>query len=181
MVRALSFPTLVAFGPRTSHPSANGAGGTQTALPAASSSPRLHESRSDDLEKDLTRVCHEGNTTIVTALCPVLFLVENFYHRISPSLRYFSLVPHQLDHPVELPEHGRVMVYPEFEEFNREFVGSHCLRICHRSQSPDQLAFCRFDPELVCDRLLGELFDDVECELIEFRVEKGPEEPRPPS
>ena len=28
---------------------------------------------------------------------------------------------------------------------------------------------------------LGELFDDVEAELIGFRVEKGPEEPRPPS
>ena len=26
---------------------------------------------------------------------------------------------HQLDPPVELPEHGRVVVFPEFEEFNR--------------------------------------------------------------
>ena len=73
------------------------------------------------------------------------------------------------------------MVYPEFEEFNREFIWSHCLRICHRPQGPNQLDFCRFDPEGVCDRPLGELFDDVESELIGFRVEKGPEEPRPPS
>ena len=120
-------------------------------------------------------MCHEGNATIVTALCPVL-LVQNLYHRISPSLRYFSLVPHQLDHPAKLPEHGRVMVYPDFEDFNRNFVLSYCLRICHRPQGPDQLAFCRFDPALVCDRPLGELFDDVESELIGFRVEKGPEE-----
>ena len=126
-------------------------------------------------------MCHEGNATIVTALCPVLLLVQNLYRRISLSLRYFSLVPHQLDHPVELPEHDRVMVYPEFEEFDREFVWSHCLRICHQPQGPDQLAFCRFDLELVCDGLLGELFDDIESELIGFRVEKGPEEPRPPS
>ena len=69
-------------------------------------------------------MCHEGNATIVTALCPVLLLVQNLNHGISPSLRYFPLVPHQLDHPVKLPEHGRVMVYPEFEKFNGEFVWS---------------------------------------------------------
>ena len=138
--------------------------------------PRLAvgaESRSDDLEKDLARVRHEGNATIVTALCSVLLLVENLYHRISPSLRYFSLVLHQLDHPVELLEHGRVMVYPEFEEFNREFVWSHCLRICHRPQGPDQLAFCRFDPELVCDRPLGgsSMMSVNELELWNLKAE----------
>ena len=118
-------------------------------------------------------MCHEGNAAMVTALGPV--------HGISPPLRYFPLGPHPLDHPVKLPEHGRVVVYPEFEEFNREFVWSHCLRICHRPQGPNRLVFCRFDPEGVCDRPLGELFDDVESELIGFRVEKGPEEPRLPS
>ena len=40
VARALSFPTLVAFGPRTSYLSSNGVGGTRTALSAASSSPR---------------------------------------------------------------------------------------------------------------------------------------------
>ena len=63
--------------------------------------PRLAEgteSRSDDLEKDLTRVCHEGNAAIVTALEPVLLFVQNLNHGISPSLRYFALVPHPLDH-----------------------------------------------------------------------------------
>ena len=123
-------------------------------------------------------MCHEVNAAIVSALGPVLLFVQNLYHGISPSLRYFPLVPHQLDHPVKLPEHGRVMVYLEFEEFNREFVWSHCLCICHRPQGPDQFVFCRFDPESVCDRPLGELFDDVESEPIRFRVEKGPEEPR---
>ena len=67
------------------------------------------EARSDDLEKGLTRVCHESDAAIVPALGPVLF-VQNLYHGISSSLRYFPLVPHQLDHPVELPKHGRVMV-----------------------------------------------------------------------
>ena len=33
----------------------------------------------------------------------------------------------------------------------------------------------------MCDRPLGEPFDDVESELIGFRIEKGPEERRPPS
>ena len=126
-------------------------------------------------------MCHEGNAAIVTAFGPVLLFVQNLYHGILPSLRYFPLVPHPLDHPVKLPEHGRVVVYPEFEEFNREFVWSHCLRICHRPQGPNQLVFCRFNPEDVCDRPLGELFDDVESELIGFRVEKGPEERRSPS
>ena len=92
--------------------------------------PRLAvgaESRSDDLEKDITLVCHKGNAATVTALGPVLLLVQILYRGISPSLRYFPLVPHQLDHPVKLPEHGWVKVYPEFEEFNREFVWSYCL------------------------------------------------------
>ena len=76
------------------------------------------------------------------------------------------------------------MVYPVFEEFNRKFVWSHCLRIFHRPQGPDQLVFCRFDPESVCDWCdwpLGELFDGVESELIGFRVENGSEERGPPS
>ena len=126
-------------------------------------------------------MCHEGNAAIVTALGPVLLLAQNIYHGISPLLRYFPLVPHQLDHPVKLSEHGRVVVYPEFEEFNREFVWSHCLRTCPRPQGSDQLVLCRFDPESVSDKPLEELFDDVESDFIEFRVEKGPEEPRPPS
>ena len=33
----------------------------------------------------------------------------------------------------------------------------------------------------MCDRPPGEPFEDVESELIVFRVEKGAEEPRPPS
>ena len=125
-------------------------------------------------------MCHEGDAAIVTALEPVLF-VQNLDHGISPSLRYLALVPHPLDHSVKHPEYGRVVVYPEFEEFNREFVWFHCLRICHRPQGPNQLVFCRFDPEGECDMPLGELFDDVEFELIGFRVKKGSEEPRPPS
>ena len=113
-------------------------------------------------------MCHEGDAAIVTALEPVLLFVQNLDHGISPSLRYLALVPHPLDHSVKHPEYGRVVVYPEFEEFNREFVWSHCLRICHRPQGPNQLVFCRFDPEGECDRPLGELFDDVEFELIGF-------------
>ena len=126
-------------------------------------------------------MCHQGNAAIVTGLGPVLLFVQNFNHGISPSLRYFPLVPHPPDNPIKHPEHGRVVVYPEFEEFNREFVWSDCLRICHRPQGPNQLVFCRFDPGGVCDRPLGELFDDVESELIGFRSEKGPEEPCLPS
>ena len=82
-------------------------------------------------------MCHEGNAAIVTALGPVLIFVQNPYHGISLSLRYFPLMPHPLDHPVKLLEHGRVVVYPEFEESNREFVWSHCLRIpsCCQSDS----------------------------------------------
>ena len=68
------------------------------------------EPRSDDLKKDLTRVCCELDAAIVPALGPVLLLVQNVCHGTSPPLRYFPLVPHQLDHAVELPEHDRVMV-----------------------------------------------------------------------
>ena len=42
------------------------------------------------------------------------------------------------------------------------------------------LVFCRFGPESVCDRPLGELFEDVEFELVIFRVDKGAEERRLP-
>ena len=33
----------------------------------------------------------------------------------------------------------------------------------------------------MCNKLLGEPFDDVKSELVIFRVEKDAEEPRPPS
>ena len=79
-------PTLVAFGPQTSYPSSNGVGAPS--LLFRQQVPRLAvgtESRSDDLEKDLTRVCHEGNAAIVTALEAVLRFVQNLNHGISPS------------------------------------------------------------------------------------------------
>ena len=34
--------------------------------------------------------------------------------------RYPPLMPHQFDHPVKLPEYGRVMVQSEFKEFHWE-------------------------------------------------------------
>ena len=39
------------------------------------------ESRSDDLEKDLIRVCHEGNAAIVTALYVFRFLIAELFHQ----------------------------------------------------------------------------------------------------
>ena len=39
--------------------------------------------------------------------------MQNFYHGISPALRHLPLVPHQLDHPVELPGNGVVIVQLE--------------------------------------------------------------------
>ena len=68
-----------------------------------------------------------------TQSCPSC---ANLYHGISPSLRYFPLVPHQLHHPVKHPEHGRVVVYPGFKEFNRELVWSHCLRFAIDLKAP---------------------------------------------
>ena len=79
------------------------------------------ESRSVDREKDLVRVCYDLDAAIVPALGPVLF-VQNVYHGISPPPQHFPLVQHQLDRPLEYPEHGRVVVQPEFEEFNRVFI-----------------------------------------------------------
>ena len=57
----------------------------------------------------------------------------------------------------------------------------HCLRVCHRPQGSDKLVICRLDPESVCHGPLGEPFDDVEFELIGFRVDQGAEEPLSPS
>ena len=54
---------------------------------------------------------------IFPALEPVLF-VQNFYHGISPALRYLPLVPHQLDHPVKLPGNGLDIVQLEFSLFS---------------------------------------------------------------
>ena len=82
---------------------------------------------------------------------PVLF-AQKFYDGISPPPRYLPLVLHQLDHPVELSEHGRVVVQSEFEEFDLEFIwSSHCLHVSHRPQGCDYLVFCWFDPESVCN------------------------------
>ena len=106
--------------------------------------------------------------------------VQNVYYDISPQLRYLPLVPHQRDHPLELTKHGRVMVQPEFEEFDWEFIWSHRLRVRYRSQGCGYLVFCRFDPESICDRLLGNSSSDVESDFIRFHVEKGAEEPCPP-
>ena len=138
-MRALSFPTLVAFGPQTSYHIRRRTVWAEPTLLFRQQVSRLAvgaESRSDDLEKDLIRVCHEGNTAIVTALGPVLLFVQNLNHGISPSLRYayFPLVPHPLDHPVKHPEHGRVVVYPEFEATAFAFaIGlaySLCVCVC---------------------------------------------------
>ena len=96
---------------------------------------------------------------MVPTLDPVLF-AQNVYH---------CTLPNQLDHPVELPEHGRVMAQSNFEEFVWEIICSHCVRVWHQPQDcAYYLVFYRFDPESVCDRALKELFDDVESELVRF-------------
>ena len=105
--------------------------------------------------------------------------MQKVYHGILPPLRYFPLVSYQLDHPVERPERGWVMISPEVEEFNREFIWSHCRRVCHRHQGPGSIVFCRFDADSVCDRPLGKPFDNFESELVRVCVEKGAEELRP--
>ena len=68
--------------------------------------PRLAvgaESRSDDLEKEITCVYLEWDAATVTALDLVPLFVQNLYHGMSLSLWYFPLVPHQLDRPAKLP------------------------------------------------------------------------------
>ena len=111
------------------------------------------------------------------------FFVQNIHRDISPPLWYFPLVRYQLDHPVELPEHGRVMVQPKYEEFDWEFIiWSHRLRVRYRPQGYSYLLFpCRLNPESVCDRSQGESFDDVEPRFAIFGVQKGAGKPRPPS
>ena len=71
---------------------------------------------------------------MVPAIDPDFFFVQNVYHSISSAPRHPLLVPPQFAHPVELPEHGWVMVQPEVEEFDRKFIWSYCLRVGHRPQ-----------------------------------------------
>ena len=92
---------------------------------------------------------------------------------------YLPLVPHQLDYPVEFPEHSSVMLQPEFDEFDWEFMWFFYLGVRHRPQGCSYLAFCRIDPESLCDWPLWKLFDDIESERARFCFEKGVEEPRP--
>ena len=174
-VRLLSFPTFAACALRTTYIRRR-AVRAEPALLLRLRSLSLAvgaESRSGYLEKDFTRVCYESDAAIVLTLGPVIFM-QNAYHGISPPLRYLLLIPHQLDHPVKPPEHDRVMVQPEFEEFYREFIWPHCLRVRHRPQSCGYLVFRRLDPECVCERSLGKPCDDVGSGLSDFALRRAP-------
>ena len=82
---------------------------------------------------------------------------------------------------------SRSTVESWFSPNSRSFAGSlfrptHCLlRVYHCPQGCVYLVFCRFDLESVCDRPLGKPCDDVGFDAVIFCIEKGAEEPRPPS
>ena len=88
----------------------------------------IAESRSDDLEKDLARMRHERDVTIVSTLCPVLLLVQHLNRGVPPLLRNLSPVPYELSDTVELPKNGAIFVEPELEQLRWKAVRANCLR-----------------------------------------------------
>ena len=131
----------------------------------ASEPARARESRSDYLEKDLP-ACGISDMSLWFPHSILSFLRRTF-------ITVYNLL-HQLDHPVELLEHGRVMAQSNCEEFVWEIICSHCVRVRHQPQDWAYLVFYRFDPESVCDRALEELSDDVESELVRFPSKNKP-------
>ena len=70
-------------------------------------------------------MCSERDAPVVSALCPVLLLVQDLNDRVTSPLGQFSFTPDPDDDLMELPEDCRVMVSHEFEEFHLEFIQSH--------------------------------------------------------
>ena len=73
------------------------------------------ESHSDASKDELMPELHWEYANIVFALDLVPMLVQNTYHGIGRQQQYLPVLPHPLDHMVELPGHGRVMTQPEFQ------------------------------------------------------------------
>ena len=74
--------------------------------------------------------------------------------------------------PVKLPEHDRVVVQPELEGFQWEFIWSHCLCVRHVTPGCGYFVISSLGPEGVSDRPLGKPCDAVEFEIVKFLVER---------
>ena len=72
-----------------------------------------------------------ADATIVSALCPVLLLVQHLNRGVLPQLGNLSSVPYDLGDTVELPKNGAIFVEPELEQLRWKAVRANCLRICH--------------------------------------------------
>ena len=73
--------------------------------------------------------------------------------------------------PVKLPEHDWVVVQPELEGFQWEFIWSHCLCVRHSTPGCGYFFISSLDPEGVCDRPLEKPCDDIEFDIVMFFVE----------
>ena len=87
-----------------------------------------------DLEEDLSSVCHERDASIVTALRPVLLLVQNNNRGIFPLMRYTSTPPYGDHNGVELLQDMAVTITifileGDFKQSGRKLIESNSLRV----------------------------------------------------
>ena len=70
-----------------------------------------------------------ADATIVSALCPVLLLVQHLNRGVFPQLGNFTSVPYGLGDTAELPKNGAVFVKLELEQLRWKAVRANCLRL----------------------------------------------------
>lgn len=59
-------------------------------------------------------MCHERDTTLITALHPVLLVVQDVGHSVTSPLMYLFFPPYLGNGLTTLPEDSRVMMQPKF-------------------------------------------------------------------
>ena len=81
--------------------------------------------------ENLTRVRHERDAVVVSALSLVALLVEYVNDRVLALLRNFSLAPDESGKSVELQQDGPILPKFTFQQFHGKAVQPHFFRLYH--------------------------------------------------
>ena len=95
---------------------------------------------SDDLQQYLAGMRYQRNVPVVTALCPILLLVEYHDDGIFPLLRHLTPPPPNTSDDIEQsPAQGGITVEGDLEQLNGDSVRSDSLSVCQRADGVCQL------------------------------------------